>query len=80
MPEVRLGRQVTANRPDADLGAVRVLTRNILERAGVLPHQQGSQTGFDSPLPQRRHAIAQFVLQCGGHRLAVEFGGHVYAP
>ena len=76
-----VGRQVDADRGDADLGAVAVLAGDVGVAAGVVAHEHRAEPGGDAPLPQPRDPLRELGLDRGRRRLAVEDGRcHVPDP
>lgn len=63
---------------DTDLGAVLVLAVHVPPAARVVPDEQGSQAGGDTPGLEGRHADGEIGLDRGCGGLAIEnLGSHV---
>ena len=64
----RRRRQVTADRGDADLGAVAVLAGDVRPAARVVPDEDRAKTRDDAGCPQAGHPFAQVGFHVAGQR------------
>jgi hypothetical protein len=67
-----VGRQVTADRRDPDLGAVPVLARHVGVAARVVADEDRAKPGHDAPRRQRCHPLLQVRPHLRRCRLAVQ--------